>query len=129
MSGKSHKKAKFISLGKSILKGQQSGPGNMEEFLEDSKEKGTRKVTGPEDPSTKKEPQMDTNTFAQKPKSTFPQSHECERLHVQIRKDLADKLLEMAFRRKCDSKNKRKKTTQRAIIEEALEEFFSKRSI
>ena len=129
MNVKRHKRTKFTSVGESILKGQQSGPGNMEEFLKDSKEKATRKGTGPEDPSTKREPQMHKNTFTQKPKSPFPQSHECERLHVQIRKDLADKIIEMAFRRKRDSKGRRKKATQRAIIEEALEEFFSKRSI
>jgi hypothetical protein len=52
-------------------------------------------------------------------------SDKIERLHVHIRKDLADALLEMVFRRKCDRKRKKNQATQRVIIEEALEEYFS----
>ena len=48
-----------------------------------------------------------------------------ERLHVHIRKDIADRLLEMVFKRKCDRKMKKHRATQRVIIEEALEEYFS----
>jgi len=34
-------------------------------------------------------------------------------------------LLEMVFKRKCDRKMKKNQATQRIIIEEALEEYFS----
>ncbi len=57
--------------------------------------------------------------------SNRPTSEKIERLHVHIRKDLADKLLEMVFKRKCDRKMKKHQATQRVIIEEALEEYFS----
>jgi hypothetical protein len=45
-----------------------------------------------------------------------------ERIHVQIRKDLADKLIEMVYVRKRQGK----KATQRHIIEQALKEYFAK---
>jgi len=50
---------------------------------------------------------------------------ELERIHVQIRKDLADKLIEMVYTRKREGKSKRK-ASQRHIIEAALEEYFAK---
>ena len=47
-----------------------------------------------------------------------------ERIHVHIRKDLADKLIEMVYARKREGKVKKRKASQRYIIEEALEAFF-----
>ena len=65
--------------------------------------------------------------------STEPQFHkikvpkeELGRLHVQIRKDLTDKLMEIVYKRKADPRTKKKNATQRAIIEEALEMLFNK---
>ena len=49
-----------------------------------------------------------------------------ERIHVHIRKDLADKLIEMVYARKRDGKVKKRKASQRHIIEQALEEYFAK---
>jgi hypothetical protein len=51
------------------------------------------------------------------------------RLHIQLRKDLAYKLLETVLSRKRGSGNDRERATQRAIIEEALDEYFVKRGI
>jgi hypothetical protein len=63
--------------------------------------------------------------------STEPQFHkinvpkeELGRLHVQIRKGLMDKLMEIVYKRKANPKTKKKNATQRAIIEEALEMLF-----
>ena len=47
-----------------------------------------------------------------------------ERLHLHIRKDLADKIYELIFSRKRNPDFKRKDASQRAIVEEALEEYF-----
>ena len=49
-----------------------------------------------------------------------------ERIHVQIRKDLADKLIEMVYSRKREGKLAKRKASQRHIIEQALEEYFAK---
>lgn len=47
-----------------------------------------------------------------------------ERLHVQIRKDLADRLIETVFKMKRDRSLKKGKASQRLIVEQALEEYF-----
>ena len=49
-----------------------------------------------------------------------------ERIHVQIRKDLADKLIKMVYARKREGKVKKRNASQRQIIEQALEEYFAK---
>lgn len=54
------------------------------------------------------------------------QRDELGRLHIQIRKDLIDKLIETVYKRKAAQKTKRRNATQRAVIEEALESFFDK---
>ena len=111
---------KFKAKGKSILKGDQPRPYNMEDFLKDSPEK------------YKKGTQIHNNTIPQLHKITHPQIHNTEkvqqeklgRLHIQIRQDLVDKLLDKVFKRKRDPKIKNQNATQRAIIEEALENYF-----
>ena len=93
-----------------------------------------------------------TNAFAQKHKNKIApnnnyaktqRSHEeneydeinnteaeaVERIHVQIRKELANKLIEMVYRRKREEKSVKRKATQRQIIEQALEEYFTKEGI
>ena len=54
------------------------------------------------------------------------ESEVVERIHVHIRKDLADKLIEMVYARKREGKVKKRKASQRYIIEQALEEYFAK---
>ncbi|GBC64177.1 hypothetical protein DENIS_5195 [Desulfonema ishimotonii] len=46
------------------------------------------------------------------------------RIHVHIRQDLADKVLEAVFQRKRKKGTMKKEASQRAIIEEALELYF-----
>ena len=52
------------------------------------------------------------------------QKEELGRLHVQIRQDLLEKLLDTVFRRKRDRKIQNRHATQKAVIEEALEKYF-----
>jgi hypothetical protein len=121
-----NKKDRFKLKGQSIL---NSRPNSMKDFLEDQKDT-----------------QMHKDAIAQLQKNTKPQKHKSanvqnrnytkpqnsngsdrdtdklERIHVQIRKDLADKLAEMVYVQKREGK----KATQRLIIEQALEEYFKK---
>jgi hypothetical protein len=121
-----NKKDKFKKKGQSIL---NSAPNSMKDFLKDQKDT-----------------QLQKDAIAQLHKTTKPQKHKSanvqsrnytesqnadgserdtdklERIHVQIRKDLADKLIEMVYVRKREGK----KATHRRIIEQALEEYFTK---
>ena len=65
--------------------------------------------------------QMRKDTIAQncKPEALLDA---VERIHVQIRKDLADRLIQMVYSRKLS----KKRASQRSIIEQALEEFFDR---
>jgi len=113
---------KFRSKGADILKERQSGLNSMEDFLN-----GTQI-------HTYTSPQKCDSTDAVNHNTTDNQTHrsiddqriKLERLHVQIRQDLVDKLLCMLFERKRDPKIKNQFATKRAIIEEALEDFFKK---
>jgi LPS O-antigen subunit length determinant protein (WzzB/FepE family) len=120
------KKDRFKQKGQNIL---NSRPSSMRDFLEDQKDT-----------------QMHKDAITQLHKTTKPQKHKSanvqscnytesqnadgserdndrlERIHVQIRKDLADKLIEMVYVRKREGK----KATQRHIIEQALKEYFAK---
>ena len=123
-----NKKDKFKKKGQSIL---NSAPNSMKDFLEDQRDT-----------------QMQNDTIAQLHKTTKPQIHKSanvqnlnytqnsngterdndklERIHVQIRKELADKLIEMVYARKREGKLAKRKASQRQIIEQALEEYFAK---
>ena len=113
------KAEKFKTKGANILKGEQAKPNSMEDFLKDSPKECEKKT------------QIHKNTVPQLHKITNPQTHNFEvrkeelgRLHIQIRQDLVDKLLGAVFRRKRDPKVKNRNATQRAVIEEALENYF-----
>lgn len=115
-----NKTEKFKTKGANILKGQQTTPNSMEDFLKDSSEE------------YEKAKKIHKNTFPQFHKTSVPQIHrasefqqeELGRLHIQVRKDLVDKLLDTVFKRKRDHKVNSRDATQRAIIEEALENYF-----
>ena len=141
MNTKNRHTGKFKSKGSNILKAQKAGPKSMNEFLEDK---------------PVKTPQLHKASTTQLCKTTDPQNHNfisaqnrndtkaqttdenkysatknfeseaVERIHVQIRKDLADKLIEMVYARKREGKVKKRNASQRQIIEQALEEYFAK---
>ena len=60
-------------------------------------------------------------------KPTMPQLHTkpdaLGRLHLQVRRDLSDKLLEATFKRKRDPKFKGR-ASQRSVVEDALDQYF-----
>ena len=117
MKGKAEK---FKTKGANILKGEQAKPNSMEDFIKDSPKEYEKKA------------QIHKNTVPQFHKITNPLIHsvleikkkELGRLHIQIRGDLVDKLLNTVFKRKRDPKVKNQNATQRAVVEEALENYF-----
>lgn len=105
---------KFIIKGRHILNNGKK-PGSMTDFLNDqSNFKNTNT-------------QMSDSSFQKNHDSTIghPNNEEEKlgRLHVQIRKDLLSKLWETVFKRKKSIEYK-KRATQRAVIEEALENYL-----
>lgn len=62
-----------------------------------------------------------TSTHNSKEPNQDTGPEEVERIHVQIRKDLADKLFGQIYALKREGK----KATQRHIIEQALEQYFA----
>jgi len=133
MSEKSRKKGKFKAKGVSILNRKQSDPMSIKEFLEDSTPMDVlraqnRKDTFAQDCKISKA--NDCQGFENLKINSFhdkgSQPERVVRLHVHIRKDLADKILETVFKRKRDNKIMRKDATQRIIIEQALEDYFEK---
>jgi hypothetical protein len=145
MNEKNGKTGKFKSKGSNILKAQTTGPNSMNEFLEDIPAEDTQtqkntvaqlhKTTDPQNHNftsaqnrndTKTQPPSDENKYSTI-KNFEPEA--VERIHVQIRKDLADKLIEMVYARKREGKLAKRKASQRKIIEQALEEYFAKRGI
>jgi hypothetical protein len=141
MKAKNSHTGKFKSKGSDILKAQKSGPSSMNEFLEDIPEKTPqmqeysvaqlRKTTDPQNHNftsaqnrNDTKPQSPDENKYSAPKNMEPEA--VERIHVQIRKDLVDKLIEMVYERKREGKLAKRKASQRQIIEQALEEYFAK---
>ena len=112
---------KFKSKGQRIL---GSSPHSMKDFLED---KSNKNVQMHKTTESQKRNYSDTQnhkyTVAQKSNDTKPDSEKVERIHVQIKKELSDKLIELVYFRK---RNQNKEATRRKIIEQALEEYFKK---
>jgi hypothetical protein len=117
---------KFRLKGEDILKKETSRPQSINSFLNDQKE-----VQVPSDAQKHKiqEPQRCRDANPQIHNSTLAQLSKfgahvdaVERIHVQIRKDLADRLIKMVYSRKLS----KKRASQRGIIEQALEEFFDR---
>lgn len=125
------KKGKFKSKGSEILR-SPSVPNTMGDFLD---------LEGKADVKSHKysdvNMQLAQNAIAQNhistkthknwhgnPQSTTSSAEELTRLHVHIRKDLADALFEEVFRRKTDRSVPNKNATQRVVIEQALTSFF-----
>jgi len=58
------------------------------------------------------------------PEVTQPAVKQYTRIHIHIRQDLANKMLDVVVQRKKDQKFSKREASQRAIIEEALEYYF-----
>jgi len=99
----------FRAKGADILKDRVSG---ISDFLGDPL-------------SRRENPQLHKPTMPQmhaEPDKTF--THEAlGRLHLQVRRDLSEKLLDAAFKRKRDPKFKGR-ASQRSVVEDALDRYF-----
>ena len=112
-----NKAERFKSKGAIILK----GPHSMEDFLKDSTITQIHKTTIPQ----KHQSTDGYNNKALNTKTTGPPVQEnLGRLHIQIRQGLIDQLLDTVFKRKRDPKVNNRTASQRAIVEEALENYF-----
>ena len=115
------KSEQFREKGSNILNDRPSGIGD---FLNDSLPQ--RENTQIPKPTI---PQMHTSTVVGKQWKQDNLSAKTEngtlgRLHLQIRRDLIEKLLDMVFERKRDPRFKGRHATQRSVIEDALEYYF-----
>jgi hypothetical protein len=133
MAPKNNSADKFKSKAEKILRREESGPNSMEDFLKNTQLH--KSTTTNLHNNTNAQMQNPTNEHL--PKSTNNQMYitskvqveELGRLHIQIRQDLMEKLLDTVFKRKRDRKVKNRKATQRAVIEEALEMYFMQDSV
>ena len=96
----------FRLMGESILKGEK--PANMVGFLEGANFNQSGELHNPTNP------QLHKTTLTK-----------LGRLHLQIRQDLIDRLLDEVFSRKRNPSISNRAATQRAVIEEALELFLA----
>jgi hypothetical protein len=138
MDKKNGQKGKFKSKGVNFLKCSPAGPKSMTEFLAHPEEmdtldhrsnmantkrhNGTPAQKHPFRPSGQPQVPDDSRSVTNQIEDQDP--NEIARIHVHIRKDLADKLVEAVFNRKRDRSYQRKDATQRVIIEQALEKWF-----
>lgn len=117
---------KFTDKGHSILKGSVY---SMKDFIEDKPaDAQTHNVSSAQVHNTAK-PHKHSGAEAQMRKDTIAQNCKpeaymdaVERIHVQIRKDLADRLIQMVYSKKLS----KKRASQRDIIEQALKEYFDR---
>jgi hypothetical protein len=100
----------FKLKGKNILEGRPCKINSVEGFLNGTTNAQIYKDASPQNPNSTDELGMRKENLI--------------RLHIQIRQDLAQAMHELVFKRKCDSKFKGRRATQRGIIEEALESYF-----
>ena len=138
MDKKNGQKGKFKSKGVNFLKCSPAGPKSMAEFLAHPEEmdrldnsrsianvhrhNGTPAQKHRLQQSEQKRIPEDSSFVTNHSENLNP--NEITRIHVHIRKDLADKLVEAVFNRKRDRSYQRKDATQRVIIEQALEKWF-----
>jgi hypothetical protein len=74
--------------------------------------------------------EKNAETATHLPKVTQPNAvKQYTRIHIHIRQDLANKVLDVVVQRKKDPKYSKRGASQRAIIEEALEYYFKSISL
>ena len=145
MKAKDRFTGKFKSKGSNILKAPKVGPNSIHEFLEDTASNTAQmqkdsaaelsKTTDAQNHTlTSAQNRNDTKTQNTPDKTKYPatknfEPESVERIHVQIRKDLADKLIEMVYAQKREGKLAKRKASQRHVIEQALEDYFEKTGI
>ena len=114
MTNGASKAALFKAKGAEILK-----PHNMQDLINNPQTTQLHKTTNAQNhipgvPDSEEAP-------VQKPSQ---EQEKLGRLHIQIRQDLIDRLLDMVFKRKRAPGATKRTASQRAIVEEALEQFL-----
>ena len=127
MTGKTKTAGKFKSKAANILDSQKPMPDSMANLLKNtqpSKTTNTQLHKG----SEPKTCNCQIEDLVKAPNGqmhiTSKPQNELGRIHIQIRQDLIEKLLDTVFKRKRNRKIKNRDATQRAVIEEALEMYF-----
>jgi len=128
MKKKSNLVRKFKSKGVNILEGHLKKPNSMMDFLENTQSRESsspqiHKSANPQKHNSTNESLLEATSY-QMHKTSESQPYKVCRLHIQIRQDLVDKLLDMVFKRKRDPNVRMRNASQRAIVEEALEKYF-----
>ena len=120
---KQTKAEKFRSKGSDILKNKPSG---ITDFLNDTPPHNEN--TQIHKPTITQNGDMATELFQNNidDKSPGIKKEALGRLHLQIRQDLIEKLLDAVFKRKRTKKLKSRGASQRAVIEDALEYYFKR---
>jgi hypothetical protein len=115
------KAEQFRAKGSNILNDK---PFSINDFLNDSPLKSENTQT--HNPTTTQIHTVMNGSRNEKTNDQLPGSENEPpgRLHLQIRQDLIEKLLDTVFRRKRDPKFKGRDATQRSVIEDALEHYF-----
>ena len=114
MKTKNKKHNQFKSKGTEIL--TQNAPTSVEGFIKESVNSSTT------------DPQMIKPADPKIHKLSNAVPTNLGRLHIEIRYDLLQQLMQCVYQRKCDPQFKGR-STQRAVIEEALEAYFHKNSL
>ena len=109
---------KFKSKGTAILHGSNRRPNSVGDFLKDIAEEPDKTVGLHKPPKAQLHKTTDIENIPN------IESEILGRLHIAIRQDLADRLFEMVYQRKRNPNIKGRASTQRAIIEEALDAYF-----
>lgn len=112
MKPNTEKSGRFRSTGAEIL--TRNAPASVESFLKDSVKpsKGEPQTIKPAHPQFHNSSIVDPESPPQ-----------LGRLHIEVRLELVQQLMQHVYQRKCDLQLKGR-ATQRAVIEEALEEYF-----
>ena len=131
-------KGKFRSKGSDILKSHSPTPNSIHTFLANDKTVADENHQHPPHDTQSHKAitahQLNCTNTQFPPKASDADddgshpptlaSEDLVRLHVQIRQDLADQLLERVFQLKRRTGRQKKAASQRAIIEAALEAYF-----
>ena len=121
---------RFKNKGRAILGSREPLPSSVEDFIKDVTENldPVVETTNYSNTHLRVSSQIPSQTtIPQSQGSPKPDMEPLGRLHIEIRQDLMDQLLELVFQRKRDPYIKGRAATQRGIIEEALQYYFETR--
>ena len=127
MTVKTKTAGKFKSKAASILDSHKPVPDSVPNLLKNTQSSKTTNTQLPKG----SDPKICNCQLEDLAKASNGQMHitskpqnQLGRIHIQIRQDLIEKLLDTVFKRKRNRKIENRNATQRAVLEEALEMYF-----